>query len=144
MDQLKLVVFLLEPFLGADHHHLYTWTPESATKAKQYLERAIARDPEFALAYDSLGELYWSLGFYRFTPPKEARSVGLCYALRAVEIDNDLAETHALLGRYRKQVDFNWPETQREMRRALELNPTSPVVRLRFATSYLMARGCLT
>jgi TolB-like protein len=125
-------------------HHLYTWTPESATKAKQYLERAIARDPEFALAYDSLGELYWSLGFYGFTPPKEACSVGLCYALRAVEIDNDLAETHALLGRYRKQVDFNWPETQREMRRALELNPTSPVVRLRYATSYLMARGCLT
>jgi TolB-like protein/Tfp pilus assembly protein PilF len=124
-------------------HHLYTWTPESATKAKQYLERAIARDPEFALAYDCLGELYWSLGFYGFMPPKEACSVGLCYALRAVEIDNNLAETHALLGRYRKQVDFNWPEAQREMRRALELNPTSPVVRLRYATSYLMARGHL-
>jgi TolB-like protein/tetratricopeptide (TPR) repeat protein len=124
-------------------HYLYTWTPESATKAKQYSERAIVRDPEFALAYDSLGELYWSLGFYGFIPPKEACSVGFCYALRAVEIDNDLAETHALLGRYRKQVDFNWPEAEREMKRALELNPRSPVVRLRYATSYLMAQGRL-
>jgi TolB-like protein/Flp pilus assembly protein TadD len=125
-------------------HHLYRWTTESAQKAKHYFERAIARDPEFALAYDSLGELYWSLGFYGFIPPKEACSVGLCYALRAVEIDNDLAETHALLGRYRKQVDFNWPEAQREMTRALELNPISPVVRQRYATSYLMAQGRLT
>ncbi len=124
-------------------HDLYTWSPDSAAKARQYLEQAIGRDPEFALAYDSLGELYWSLGFYGFMPPKEACSMGLCYALRAVEIDNDLAETHALLGRYRKQVDFNWPEAQREMSLALQLNPASPVVIYRYATSYLMPQGRL-
>ncbi len=124
-------------------HHLYHWAPESAGKARQYLEQAIARDPEFALAYDSLGELYWSLSLYGYMLPKEACSVGLCYALRAVEIDNNLAETHALIGRFRKQVDFNWPEAQREMIRALELNPISPEVRLRYASSYLMAQGRL-
>jgi TolB-like protein len=124
-------------------YHLYKSTPESTRKAKSYLEQAIARDPEFALAYVALGELYWSLGFYGFMPPKEACSVGLCYALRAVEIDNDLAETHALLGRYRKQVDFNWPETEREMSLALRLNPASPEVLYRHATSFLMPLGRL-
>jgi hypothetical protein len=44
---------------------------------------------------------------------------------------------------YRKQVDYDWPEVRREMSRALELNPTSPVVRLRYAMGELMPFGRL-
>ena len=65
------------------------------------------------------------------------------YALRAVEIDNTLAETHALIAQYRVGLDYNWVEADREMRRALELNPASPVVRLRYAMSGLLAHGRL-
>lgn len=124
-------------------HQLYKWTPESAARAKQYLERAIARDPEFALAYDALGELHWYLGFWGFMPPIETCSLGLSYALRAVEIDNGLADTHALIGMYRKQVDFDWCEVLREMNCALELNPLSPEVRQRYAACCLMPLGRL-
>jgi tetratricopeptide (TPR) repeat protein len=100
-----------------------------------------ARDPSFALAFDALAEFYWYLGFFGMLPPKEAFSTGIWAALRAVEIDDTMAETHALIGMYRKELDYNWPEVEREMRRALALNPASPVVRLRNALSGLMPLG---
>ncbi len=123
--------------------HLYKLSAEGFQKAKLYLDEALTRDPEIALAYDALAELYWYLGFFGHMPPKDACSRGLFCAVRALEIDNSLAETHALLGMYRKVVDFDWAEVQREMSRALELNPTSPVVRLRYAFSGLMPLGRL-
>lgn len=124
-------------------YHLSKWTPEGFAKAKQCLEQAVARDPDFALAYDALSEFYWFLGFFGLIPPKEAFSVGIWAALRALEIDDTMAETHALVGMYRKELDYNWPEVQREMKRALELNPSSPTVRLRNVLSGLMPLGRL-
>ena len=122
-------------------YHMYRATPEDMAKAKRCFEDAIARDPEFALAYDSLAEIHWYLGFMGVAPPKEACATGVFYALRALEIDNTLGETHALLGMYREELDYNWPEVDREMARARELNPASPVVRLRYALSGLMPQG---
>lgn len=124
-------------------YHLNKYTPEGMAKAKQYFEEALARDPNFALPNDGLAELYWSLGFYGFAPPREACSAGLFYALRAVEIDNTLAETHALIGMYRKELDYNWPEVEREMQLALQLSRASPVVRFRYSLSGLMPQGRL-
>ncbi len=122
-------------------YHLYKWTPEGIAKAQKCLGEAIARDPNFALAYDSLAEVYWWIGFLGLVRPKEAFSAAVLHALRAVEIDNTLAETHALLAMCRKELDYNWPEVHREMGRALELNPASPVVRFRYALSGLMPHG---
>ncbi len=123
--------------------HLNKYTPEDMAKARQYFEEALARDPNFALPNDGLAELYWYLGFYGFAPPREACSAGLFYALRAVEIDNNLADTHALIGMYRKELDYNWREVEREMQLALQLSRLSPVVRFRYALSGLMPQGRL-
>lgn len=122
-------------------YHMYRATAEDIAKARHCFEDAIARDPEFALAYDSLAEIHWYLGFAGFAPPKETCATGMFYALRALEIDPTLAETHALVGMYREELDYDWPEVHREMARALELNPASPVVRLRYALSELMPQG---
>ena len=100
-------------------YHLVTWTLESQTKAKQFFETAIARDPELALAYDGLAEAYWWIGFLGLQRPKDAFSAGVFHALRALDIDHTLAPTHALLGMFRKELDYNWPEVQREMALAL-------------------------
>jgi serine/threonine protein kinase len=124
-------------------YYLFKWTPEGFAKARPCFEQAIAQDPGFALAYDALSEYYWYLGFFGFMPPKEAFSTGIWAALRAVEIDDTLAETHALIGMYRKELDFNWPEVERENRRARELNPSSPTVRSRNVLSGLMPLGRL-
>jgi tetratricopeptide (TPR) repeat protein len=104
-------------------------------------QRAIEQDTEFALAYDSLAELHWFLGFFGNVPPRDAFSASTWHALRALELDDTLAETHALLGMLRKELDYNWPEVDRECHRALDLNPESPLVRLRYAISGLMPHG---
>jgi len=124
-------------------YHLSKFTPEGFAVARQSLEQAIALDPGFALAYDALAEFYWYLGLFGFIPPKDAFSTGIWAALRAVEIDDTLGETHSLVAMYRKELDYNWPEVHRENKRALELNPSSPTVRLRMAISELMPVGRL-
>jgi len=113
-------------------------TPDALAQSRACYERAIALDPNAALAYDSLAELYWYFGFFGNVPPREAFSQSTWYALRALEIDDTLAQTHALLGMLRKELDYNWPEVDRELRRAFELNRESPLVRLRYAISGLL------
>jgi TolB-like protein/Tfp pilus assembly protein PilF len=122
-------------------YHLYK-TSEGYAKAKGFFEEAIARDPNFALAYDGLAEVYWWIGFMGFMRPKDAFSAGVFPALRAIEIDPTLGETHALVASFRKELDYNWPEVERETKLALELNPTSPIVRSR-TMSWLMPHGRL-
>jgi tetratricopeptide (TPR) repeat protein len=125
-------------------YHFYSGqSPAGWAKAREYLEAAIGRDPQFAVAYDALAELWWYLGFFGVVPARDALAVGVFHAVRAVEIDNTLADAHAMLGQYRKQLDFNWAEVHREMSLALELNPGSPVVRMRRAITELMPVGRL-
>lgn len=120
---------------------LGSWTAEGLTKAKQFFENAIAHDEQFALAHDGLAEAYAWLGFNGFMRPKEGFSAAVFSALRAIEIDPGLAQTHALLGMLRSQVDYNWVEVDREMALALQLDPASPVVRFRYAASGLLPHG---
>jgi TolB-like protein len=120
---------------------MYLETPESLTNAKLQFEQAIARDPEFALAYVALGELYFWTGFFGYRKPKEAFSAALWPILRALEIDNSLGETHAFLGKLRQVLDFDWPEVRRECARALDLSPSSVVVRFCCATSAPLPMG---
>ena len=141
----------VRPVVDIEAHHAYLegryyfarGTPDALALAKARYERAIERDPTSALAHDSLAELYWYLGFFGGVPPRDAFSQSTWYALRALELDDTLAETHALLGMLRKELDYNWPEVDRELRRARELNPESPLVRLRYAISGLLPHGRL-
>jgi serine/threonine-protein kinase len=139
----------VQPVVDAEAHAAYLegryffarGAPEALAQAMACYSRAVARDPDFALAYDSLAELHWFLGFFGNVPPREAFSQSTWHALRALELDDRLAQTHALLGMLRKELDYNWPEVDRELGRALELNRESPLVRLRYAISGLLPRG---
>lgn len=111
--------------------------------AKPYFEQALSRDPHFALAYDALAEYYFWASFAGLIPPKQALAEGLWAALQALEIDNTLAESHALLGQLCKIRDYNWDEVQREFALALKLNPRSLLVKFRHAISGLMPMGRL-
>ncbi len=122
-------------------YHFARGTPDALAKAGACYERAIVRDPQLAVAYDALAELQWFLGFFGGVPPREAFTASTWHALRALELDDTLAETHALLGMLRKELDFNWPEVERELGRAFELNPHSPQVRLRYVISLLIPHG---
>lgn len=113
-------------------------TSEAMTGAKQHLEEATRRDPDFALAHMALADFYTWLGYSGYMRPKDAYAIGLTHAQRAVEIDDTLAEAHAVLAEYHKQIDYNWPAAEREMARALELNSASPFVRFCHALVILM------
>jgi TolB-like protein len=138
-----------QPVVDAEAHAAYLegryyfarGTPEALAQAQACYERAIARNPNSALAYDSLAELHWYLGFFGNVPPREAFSLSTWHAMRALELDDTLAQTHALLGMLRKELDYNWPEVDRELRRALHLSRESPLVRLRYAISGLLPQG---
>jgi TolB-like protein/Flp pilus assembly protein TadD len=119
-------------------HEMAKMTPASLEAARQHLEKAIAGDPEFALAHDALAETHWYFGYLGFVAPRQAASAGIIHALRAVELDTSRAETHALLGEFHRMGMYNWGEVEREMALARRLDRNSPQVRLRYALACLM------
>jgi TolB-like protein len=112
--------------------------PEKMGAAKRHFEAALERNPGFAPAHEALAEFYTNLGYFGFTRPIDAFSIGISHALAAVDADPSLAEAHAVLADYHKQLDYNWAAAEREMARALELDPASPIVRCRHAVAVLM------
>ena len=96
--------------------------PESTEKAIGYFEQAITRNPSDPLVYAALSDAYSSL-----TPharaPLDVLPKAKAAAVRAVELDDTLAEAHASLAYTKLWFDWDWPGAEREYRRALELNP---------------------
>jgi TolB-like protein/Tfp pilus assembly protein PilF len=102
----------------------YFWSkrrPESIRKAVEYFDQAIEKDPGYALAYAGLADAY-VVPASRI-PPRDALPKAKAAAMRALEIDATLAEAHASLGRVLQVYDWNWPEAEKEFKRAIELNP---------------------
>ncbi len=96
-------------------------TAEGLRQAIERLERAVERDPNFALAYSELADCYALLNWYVEPPPPEAFARAKQAALRAVAADDTLAEAHASLGFVKLHYDRNWAGAEREFRRAIEL-----------------------
>ncbi len=124
-------------------HHFIKGTPSSLFESRRCLETAIQLDPAFAAAHDALGELYWYMGFYGALVPKDAFLKASWETLRALELDDSLAEAHALLALLHKELDYDWTKVRREFDRAFERDPRSPTVRLRHAYGELLAFGRL-
>jgi len=103
----------------------YLWnkrTGEDLKKALEYFEQAIEKDPDYALAYAGMADLYYILPWYLPLPPKEAFSKGKEVALKALEIDDTLAEAHTSLAAIKWNL-WEWEEAEKEFKRAIELNP---------------------
>ncbi|HSN55774.1 MAG TPA: winged helix-turn-helix domain-containing protein [Candidatus Sulfomarinibacteraceae bacterium] len=132
-----------EAYLQGRHHFNGVGGPEGMTRAAACLERSVELDPGFAPAFDALAELHWYLGFFGAVAPRDAFGQSVWYALRALELDEGLADTHALLAMLKKELDYDWAEVDREVARARELDPDSPIVRVRAAVSALLPHGRL-
>ena len=97
-------------------------TQENLMKAIEYFERAVEHDPSYALAYAGLADAYAVLPSNIGYPTEEAVSKAKEAALKALDLDEDLAEAHASLGLALKIGDEP-EEAERQYRRAIELNP---------------------
>ncbi len=96
---------------------------EGREKSIEYYKEAIKIDPNFAPAYAGLADAYFNLGHGGFLPAKEAWQRAEWATLKAVELDDTLAEAHALLG-YLKKRNWDWSGAEKEYKRALELDPS--------------------
>jgi TolB-like protein/Tfp pilus assembly protein PilF len=99
-------------------------TAEELRKATEYFERAIARDPTFAAAYAGLADAHAWRGIYEYDLLETAISKARVEAMHALSLDRNLAEAHASLGVIKLFYDWDSLGAERELRRAVELNPS--------------------
>jgi serine/threonine-protein kinase len=118
-------------------------TEEGMQKSLDYFQQAIERDPKFALAYSGLADAYDLLGAADASGgmrPNEAMPKAKAAALRALEIDDSMAEPHVSLAHVKYYYDRDWATAEREYKRAIELNPNYPTAHQWYAV-YLMSAG---
>lgn len=102
-------------------------TPESLTRAVEYFNRAIAEDPNYALAYAGLADCYIQLAG-RLRAPHEVMPKARAAIERALQLDGSLGEGHSSLAQVKLFYEFDWPSAGAEFRRASELNPGSALI----------------
>lgn len=108
-------------------------TPADFQKAIGFFQQAIDHDPNYALAYTGLADSYALLPAYSVEEAHVVMPKAKQAALKALELDDRLAEAHASLGQIAVYYDFDFPTAEREFRRALELNPNYPTAHQWFA-----------
>ena len=116
---------------------------EAATKSAGYFRKALAVDPEFAPAYAGLAEALPALNWFNGRPPVDAMLEAKAAAKRALELDDRLSEAHTALGALLCLYDWNWPEGEKEFKRALELNPNNSLAHNRYMM-WLLSKGRLS
>ena len=101
-------------------------TTASYRRAIQHFEEALRRDPNYARAYAALSRCYRTLAAPLYAlPPEEALPKAEQMAMKALELDDQLAEAHAAVAWVRMIYDWNWGEAEKEYKRAMELDPSS-------------------
>ena len=105
-------------------------TPDGVKKGIEYFQRAIERDPNYALAHVGLADSYNILGFYSYGAPRDVFPKAKAAALRALDIDATLAEARASLGYVQLYYEWDWLAAEKEFLAVIQQNPT-------YTTGYL-------
>jgi serine/threonine-protein kinase len=100
------------------------WTAEDMKTAMEYFQKAIEKDPSYALPYAILADSYIMLQYVGSIRPNEAMPKAREWVLKALEIDDTLGEAHGVLGWIKVVYEWDWASGVKEYKRALELNPT--------------------
>jgi serine/threonine-protein kinase len=121
--------------------HFYNQrTRDAFVRAIDYYERAIAADPEFAAAHAGLAAVYSLQGVWQLLTPVVARERMREAALQALQLDDQLAEAHSVLGVYMHVYEWDSEAAEREQLRAIELDPRLVTARL-FYGNLLRSHG---
>jgi serine/threonine protein kinase len=106
-------------------------TEESIRKGIEYFRQAMELDPAYAPAYAGLAESYLPLGYWGYLPPREAYPKVKAWALKALDIDNQLVEAHSALATAYGMYDWDVESSEKGLKKAIRLNP-----------NYARARQC--
>ncbi|HKT59932.1 MAG TPA: protein kinase [Gemmatimonadales bacterium] len=108
-------------------HCLTRWTQEGTDQALKHLGEAVKRDTGFALAYATIAWVHLDLGLgvAGAVPANEAFERARAAVSKALQLDPQLAQAHAVLGHLKYACDYDWAGGEAELKRAIELNPNS-------------------
>jgi TolB-like protein/Tfp pilus assembly protein PilF len=104
----------------------FFWNKRTAAdlrKAIEYFNQAIAKDPNYALAYSGLADSYVILSVFGAASPQDSIPQARAAAKKALELDDTSAEAHASAGRILGPFDFQFDRSISEFERAIQLNP---------------------
>lgn len=108
---------------GRYHFYQRNLGPQELRTARDYFEQALRKDPSYAPAYSGLADAYVVLAFRGAIPRAEGYERAQAAATKALELDETLAEAHASLAGVKSDYDLDWAGSERELKRAIELNP---------------------
>ena len=114
----------------------FHWNKRQATeleKAVVFFKQALEKDPNFAMAYSGLADTYAVFPIYGDFRPKDNMPQAKAAALKALEIDPNLAEAHASLGKVLFDYEFDFTGAEKSFKRAIELNPKYATARQWYA-----------
>ena len=132
-DELKLAKNYTE---NAQAYQLYLkgryfWNKrnkEDIYRAIEYYSQAVRVDPNYAIAYSGLADVYTILqGYDKMVSPLESQMKAREYALKALSLDDTLSEAHASNGLVLQSAEFDFAGAEREFKRAIELDPKNTV-----------------
>ena len=118
-------------------------TPDGIKQAIVQFQQSIERDPNFALGHAGLADSYIALTFYNFAAPHESMPKAKESAIKALALDNTVAEAHASLAHVLMNYDWNWSAAEKEFKRSIELKPDYATAHEWYAIHYLTATGRL-
>jgi eukaryotic-like serine/threonine-protein kinase len=101
----------------------YYWskfTDADLKTAADYFKQAIAKDPSYALAYAGLADAYHELA--STNPPREMMPLAKAAAMKALQLDDSVADAHSALGWIKWKYDWDFPGAERELQRSIELD----------------------
>jgi len=123
---------------------LYYWgrRPLGLEKAIESFQQALDKDPNYAPAYAGLAYAYATMGSWEngILAPREAMPKAKAAALKALEIDDTVSDAHASLAYVRMHYDWQWPASEEEFKRSIELNPSNAIAH-HWYSHYLTAMG---
>jgi TolB-like protein/DNA-binding winged helix-turn-helix (wHTH) protein len=125
----------------------FYWNARNPAAIKEsigYFRQAIAKDPNFALAYVGLADAYNIGNIMGAFSPKQSLPEAKEAAIKALALDPSLAEAHAALGMEKSHYEFDFPGAQKEFLQAIELNPNSAYAHLFYSNCYLSPMGRMT
>ncbi|PYS90843.1 MAG: hypothetical protein DMF62_03940 [Acidobacteria bacterium] len=113
--------------------HVFKLLPDEIRQGIAYYQQAIELDPGYALAYAGIGDAYRSLAVGSEVSPVDSFAKAKAASNRAIEIDDGLSDGHTTLGMTLFWGDWNWAGAEKELKRAIELNPNDTNAHIYFA-----------
>jgi DNA-binding winged helix-turn-helix (wHTH) protein/TolB-like protein/Tfp pilus assembly protein PilF len=108
-----------------------------------YFRQAVDRDPAYGRAYSGLADSHIGTAFYHYAAPHVAMPLARAAALKAVEVDDSLAEPHASLAHVKGNYEWDWAGAERLSRKAIALEPGYATAHQWFGIHYLAPMGRL-